>query len=170
METNNITSAQIYHLLKNLVGNNTYTIVDSPSNRFNFLGMSDTITTEDLDKVKGLEITAYPITNSKDEENRALEVFEENGVDLWNYTHVLEIQDGEDATYWLLWGEITFDVHFNNESNSNNKGFKCTLDECMSYIQQHNGSDFSYFADYKGGAVSVVCNETGENVFETAVF
>ena len=64
----------------------------------------------------------------------------------------------------------TYDIHFNNESNSNNKGFKCTLDECMSYIQQHNGSDFSYFADYKGGTVSVVCNETGENVFETAVF
>jgi hypothetical protein len=33
----------------------------------------------------------------------------------------------------------------------------------------NNGTDESYFADYKGGTVSVVCNETGEKVFETKV-
>ena len=63
----------------------------------------------------------------------------------------------------------TYDVHFNDELNSNNKGFKSTLDECVSYINQHNGTDFSYFQDYKNGTVSVVCNETGETVFETSV-
>ena len=69
----------------------------------------------------------------------------------------------------IIEGINTYDVYFNDESNSNNKGFKSTLDECISYINQHNGTDFSYFKDYKNGTVSVVCNETGQTVFETAV-
>lgn len=63
----------------------------------------------------------------------------------------------------------TYDVHFNNENSSNNKGFKISLDECKSYIQQNNGTEVSYFADYKNGTVSIVCNETSETVFETEV-
>ena len=63
----------------------------------------------------------------------------------------------------------TYDVHFNDENSSNNKGFRNTLDECKYYIQQNNGTEVSYFADYIDGTVSIVCNETGETVFETAV-
>jgi len=33
----------------------------------------------------------------------------------------------------------------------------------------YNGTDESYFADYKGGVVSVVCNETGEMIYEENV-
>lgn len=62
-----------------------------------------------------------------------------------------------------------YDVHFNDETNSNNKGFKLTLDECMSYIQENNGTGVSYFSDYRNGTVSIVCNETSETVFETEV-
>lgn len=33
----------------------------------------------------------------------------------------------------------------------------------------NNGSNHSYFADYKGGSVSIKCNETKETVFETEI-
>jgi hypothetical protein len=63
----------------------------------------------------------------------------------------------------------TFDVVCNDEKNSNNKGFTASLQYCKDYIALHNGSNDSYFADYKGGIVSIVCNETDETVFETIV-
>ena len=68
----------------------------------------------------------------------------------------------------LYYGEdlYTYDVHFNNDTNSNNKGFSQSLEYCRGYIELYNGTDESYFADYKGGTVSIVCNETGETVYE----
>lgn len=65
--------------------------------------------------------------------------------------------------------EKTYDVHFNDETSSDNKGFSDSIDYCQNYIDSNNGSSESYFEDYKGGTVSIVCNETGETVFETAV-
>jgi len=63
----------------------------------------------------------------------------------------------------------TYDIYFNNETDSNNKGFKSSFDVCMNYIQLHNGSDHGFFFDYKGGTVAIICNETFDNVYETAV-
>ena len=63
----------------------------------------------------------------------------------------------------------TYNVHFNDSENSNSKGFKVTESEAREYIKQNNGTNNSYFADYKGGTVSVICNETGETVFETEI-
>jgi hypothetical protein len=63
----------------------------------------------------------------------------------------------------------TFDIFFNDDSNSNNLGFKSSLEYCKDYIEMHNSSNHSYFSDYKGGSVSIVCNETEEVVFETEV-
>lgn len=63
----------------------------------------------------------------------------------------------------------TYDVVFNDENDSNCKGFKSSIEECKKYIELNNGSDDSYFADYKGGIVSVVCNETGEEVYSEIV-
>lgn len=63
----------------------------------------------------------------------------------------------------------TYDVYFNDECDSNNKGMTATLEECREYIRQNNGTNDSYFADYKGGIVSIVCNETGETVYEEEV-
>lgn len=63
----------------------------------------------------------------------------------------------------------TYDVHFNDGTASNNKGFKSTITYCKNYIKEKNGSKSSYFADYKGGTVSVVCNETGETKYVTIV-
>jgi hypothetical protein len=63
----------------------------------------------------------------------------------------------------------TYDIHFNDSENSNNKGFAESLEYCKEYIRRYNGSHESYFADYKGGTVSIVCNETGETVYETEI-
>jgi len=57
----------------------------------------------------------------------------------------------------------TFDIHFNDSENSNNKGFKESFDYCLNYIDNNSGS---YFQDYPNGFISIVCNETGETVFE----
>lgn len=63
----------------------------------------------------------------------------------------------------------TYDVVFNDDSNSNSKGFEASLDYCKDYIQTYNGTDESYFADYKGGTVSIMCNETEEEVYSELV-
>lgn len=58
----------------------------------------------------------------------------------------------------------TYDVVFNNQENSDSKGFAESIEFCREYIDTFNGSNESYFADYKGGTASIVCNETGETV------
>jgi hypothetical protein len=63
----------------------------------------------------------------------------------------------------------TYDVHFNDSNDSNSKGFQLSIDECKDYINSNNGTNDSYFGDYKGGIVSIVCNETGEIVHEENV-
>ena len=63
----------------------------------------------------------------------------------------------------------TYDVVFNDDCHSNSKGWNETLDYCIDYIKSNNGTDNSYFADYKGGVVSIVCNETDETVFDKPV-
>lgn len=63
----------------------------------------------------------------------------------------------------------TYNIFFNDNDNSNNMGFKESLDYCKKFIEMHNGSNHSYFKDYKGGTISVVCNATGESEFETEV-
>jgi hypothetical protein len=55
---------------------------------------------------------------------------------------------------------LTYDVYFEDDGNSNRKGFKEPLDSCKSYIKVNNSTNNSYSADYKGGVVSVRCNET----------
>ena len=64
----------------------------------------------------------------------------------------------------------TFNVVFNDENDSNDKGFELTKKEFIDYIEAYNGSNDSYFSDYKGGLVSIVNNETGEPIFETEIF
>jgi hypothetical protein len=64
---------------------------------------------------------------------------------------------------------LSYDVYFNDSENSNNMGFSATLEYCQQYIANHNGTNQSYFADYKGGNVSIICQETEEIVFDTVV-
>lgn len=63
----------------------------------------------------------------------------------------------------------TYDVHFNDANDSNNKGFKESFDYCKNYIETYNGTNESYFEDYKGGSVSIVCNETGDEVYSEEI-
>ena len=63
----------------------------------------------------------------------------------------------------------TYDIIFNDNENSNSKGFALSLSEAKIYINANNGTNNSYFADYKGGTVSAVCNETGETEYEEVV-
>lgn len=63
----------------------------------------------------------------------------------------------------------TYDIYFDDAEKSNNKGFKMNIEEAKDYINQYNGTNDSYFADYKGGIVSIVCNETGEEVYSEEV-
>jgi hypothetical protein len=63
----------------------------------------------------------------------------------------------------------TYDVRFDDDESSNTKGFKMTKKEAIDYIKGYNGSNHSYFKDYKGGVVSVVCKETGEVVYSEEV-
>jgi hypothetical protein len=71
---------------------------------------------------------------------------------------------GENAKKLLAQESLTYDIHFNNDENSNNMGFAKSFTECEQFIAQHNGTNHSYFADYKGGVVSILCNETGEEI------
>ena len=63
----------------------------------------------------------------------------------------------------------TYDVCFNDAENGNNKGFTDSYENCLFYIKQNNGTDNSYFKDYKGGTVSIIDNETGEAVYEETI-
>lgn len=83
-----------------------------------------------------------------------------------------------DGNYWELNGDRnikieevseTFDVCFNDDDDTNCKGFRESLGYCRSYIDRHNGTDHSFFADYKGGTVSIISNSTGKIVYETEV-
>ena len=63
----------------------------------------------------------------------------------------------------------TYDIYFNDEYNSNNKGFKESLIFCKKYIKMYNGSKESYFADYKNGYVQIINNQTNNTVYSTKV-
>lgn len=63
----------------------------------------------------------------------------------------------------------TYDIHFNDETDSNSKGFEYSLEECKSYIESNRGTGNSYFEDYKGGTVSIVDNEMGTTVYEEVI-
>lgn len=47
-------------------------------------------------------------------------------------------------------------------------GKKLTI-VCLDYIKAYNGTNESYFEDYKGGTVSIYCNETEEDVYTEVI-
>lgn len=62
-----------------------------------------------------------------------------------------------------------FDVVFNDDCDSNWKGFNESYEYCLNYIKMYNGTNESYFADYKGGVVSIVNNDTEEYVYNETI-
>ena len=63
----------------------------------------------------------------------------------------------------------SYDVVFQSDDSSNSKGFNSSFNYCKDYIRMYNGTNESYFEDYKGGTVQIVCNETEEVVYEEEV-
>lgn len=63
-----------------------------------------------------------------------------------------------------------FDIFFNDDENSNNLGFSWTFVQCREFIKMYNGTNYSYFGDYKNGTVSIVDNITGENVYNEIIY
>lgn len=63
----------------------------------------------------------------------------------------------------------TYNVTFNDNENSNDKGFAQTLECYIAKTTSILTMVLMRFADYKGGAVSIVCTETSETVFETEI-
>ena len=63
----------------------------------------------------------------------------------------------------------TYDVCFDDDNNTNGEGWHESYQYCKDYIESNNGSNWSYFEDYKGGIVSIYCNETGEEVYSERV-
>ena len=68
-------------------------------------------------------------------------------------------------TCFELMGKEVYDVCFNDDFSSNNKGWNRTYGYCKNYIKDNNGTNNSYFADYKGGTVSIYNNEREEDVY-----
>ena len=64
----------------------------------------------------------------------------------------------------------TYDIFFHSNDSSMNNGFRLSLEQAENYISMHNGTNHSYFQDFKGGLVQIVCNETEEVVYETEIF
>lgn len=60
----------------------------------------------------------------------------------------------------------TYDVVFNDSTDSNSKGMNSSYEYCKEWIDNNRNDPSTYFGDYRGGTVSIVCNETGETVYE----
>ncbi|MDR0603573.1 MAG: hypothetical protein LBG80_04630 [Bacteroidales bacterium] len=63
----------------------------------------------------------------------------------------------------------TYDVFFNDATDSNSKGFSLTRDEAIEKAEIMLESGDSYVNDYTGGTISVVGNETGKTVWEKEI-
>jgi hypothetical protein len=108
----------------------------------------------------------YYVLDGKEHEVSGEFYMDKNGV--IHHEHWCD-EEGTDVVE-ILCETRTYDVHFNDECDSNSKNFvAASYDYCKSYIESNNGTDESYFADYKGGTVSIVCNETGETLYEEEV-
>ena len=81
---------------------------------------------------------------------------------------ICELNDG--STFEIVPGDVlTYDIVFNDDTDSNNVGGNYTLQEAKDYIEMNNGTDWGYFKDYKGGTVSIYCKETDEEVYSETV-
>ena len=117
----------------------------------------------------------------KEQQNNVTEFINDNNIESKlsaNGDNILLISDSDANKienepkfeyYDFVITNCTYDVHFDDENNSNCKGWAISLAGCKDYIDAYNGTNESYFADYKGGTVSIYCNELDETVFETEI-
>lgn len=117
----------------------------------------------------------------KEQQNNVTEFINDNNIECRlsvNGDNILLISDSDANKienepkfeyYDFVITDCTYDVHFDDENNSNCKGWAVSFAECKDYIDAYNGTNESYFADYKGGTVSIYCNELDETAYETEV-
>lgn len=117
----------------------------------------------------------------KEQQNNVTEFINDNNINCRlsvNGDNILLISDSDANKienepkfewYDFVITNCTYDVHFDDENNSNCKGWAVSFAECKDYIDAYNGTNESYYADYKGGTVSIYCNELAETVYETEV-
>lgn len=74
------------------------------------------------------------------------------------------IDEIEDAVFDIL-GKRTYDVQFDDDTDSNRQGINGTYQQCMNWIKFNRTDKSTYFGDYAGGTVSIFCLETGETVY-----
>jgi hypothetical protein len=65
--------------------------------------------------------------------------------------------------------ELTYDIVFNCDEHTNNKGVELSLNDAYSYISFNMYNKWSYFQDYIGGTVSIVNNETGDTIYTVII-
>ena len=117
----------------------------------------------------------------KEQQNNVTEFINDNNIDCKlsaNGDKILLISDSDAKKienepkfeyYDFVITNCTYDVHFDDENDSNCKGWAVSFAECKDYIDAYNGTNESYFADYKGGTVSIYCQELDETVYETEI-
>ena len=109
---------------------------------------------------------------------------EEGAADGHSYfAYIFGDEDLAYASYWSLsqeqkdfWNDLldaledyTFDITFDDDNDSNAMGFHSTYQYCLDYIKAYNGTNDGYFADYKGGTVSIYCHDTDRDVYQEEV-
>lgn len=64
---------------------------------------------------------------------------------------------------------VTYDVQFDDDTDSNSLGINGTYQECIDWIDCNRHDKSTYFGDYVGGTVSVVCVESGEFIYSEEI-
>lgn len=119
------------------------------------------------------------ITDNKE----LLEVLTDNGINITCSDSMAMLITDEDAAridalveeiapaaeYDYTIEELTYDVCFDDDTASDCKHFRSSIKDCRAYIKCYNRTNVSYFEDYKGGIVSIRCNETGETIYEEEI-
>jgi hypothetical protein len=86
-------------LLTELIGEQTYMVVDNPSNRFNFCDLVE-VTPELVQEFKNVAV--WDLTKDlPDDVQRAIEVMAENDVELEDFTGIIRFERDDD-TYYVL--------------------------------------------------------------------
>lgn len=63
----------------------------------------------------------------------------------------------------------TFDIVFHDDNHSQNKGFRVTFKEAITYLVNNNGKGNKDFDDWIGGTVQIINNDTLEVAHEETV-
>lgn len=143
-------------MMKNYKENDKWAVTYSPNeNEIRYVGsVNDYKDGGFVDPILMGKQEAESLLEALDHYVRNEEKFFDKETALWAYEHK-EWGFGIEELY-------TYDVYFHDD---NNKGWHETYEKCLDYIKANNGSNTSYFADYKGGTVAIFRNETEEEVY-----